>query len=127
MASTRGTIEKDKTATNARETPLAGWLAELLAAFKQGLRKLYGDRLDGLYLFGSHARGEAHVGSDVDLAVVLDEVADYGREIRRSSELTAALALEHEVSISCVFIPRADWNRVEGPFLVNVHSDAVAA
>ena len=113
--------------TNAEETRGADWLADLLAAFKQGLRQLYGDRLQGLYLFGSHARGEAQFDSDVDLAIVLDEVADYGREIRRASELTASLALEHEVSISCVFIPSADWQQVEGPFLANVRSDAVAA
>ena len=114
MAITRETIEHGKPRRSAGHTPLAGWLAELLTAFKQGLRQLYGDRLEGLYLFGSHARGEAHTDSDVDLAVVLDEVADYGREIRKSSELTASLALEHEVSISCVFIPRADCTEKGG-------------
>jgi predicted nucleotidyltransferase len=108
-------------------TGATDWLADLLAAFKQGLRQLYNDRLEGLYLFGSHARGEARVDSDVDLAVVLDDVVDYGREIRLTSELTAALALEHDVSISCVFIPKADWQRVDGPFLLNLRSDAIAA
>lgn len=110
-----------------REIRLAGWIRELLRAFKKGLDGLYGERLEGLYLFGSHARGEAQLDSDVDLVVVLDEVSDYGREIRRTSELTAALALEYEVSISCVFTSRADWLRAEGPFLVNVRTDAIAA
>lgn len=112
---------------SSRPTRAAGWLGELLSAYKQGLKELYGDRLEGLYLFGSHARGEAHVDSDVDLAIVLDEVRDYGREIRRTSELTASLALRHEVSISSIFVPSVDWKRVEGPFLVNVRSDAIAA
>jgi len=104
-----------------------GWLEELLAAFKRGLKRLYGDRLESLYLFGSYARGEAIPDSDVDLAIVLDEVTHYGREIRRTGGLTASLALTYEVSISCVFISSADWRRGEGPFLVNVRTDAIAA
>ena len=123
-----GAISRDReSVTAAREIRLAGWVRELLVAFKEGLERLYGERLEGLYLFGSHARGEAELDSDVDLAVVLDKVPDYGREIRRTSELTATLALEHEVSISCVFMSRADWLRAEGPFLANVRSDAIAA
>lgn len=102
-------------------------LHDLVTAFKSGLAQLYGDRLDGLYLFGSRARGEEELDSDVDLAVVLDEVVDYGREVRRTSELVASLALKHDVSISCVFVSRADWERVEGPFLANVRNDAIAA
>lgn len=106
---------------------VAGWVRELLAALKKGLDRLYGERLEGLYLFGSHARGEAQHDSDVDLVVVLDEVADYGGEIRRTSDLTASLALDYEVSISCVFMSRADWQRSESPFLANVRGDAIAA
>jgi uncharacterized protein len=40
----------------------------------------YGDRLQEVVLFGSWVRGEAHEESDVDLLVVLDEVANRGRE-----------------------------------------------
>ncbi len=106
---------------------LEGWLQDLLDVFKRGLEQLYGDRLKGLYLFGSHARGQATTESDVDLAIVLDEVRHYGREIRRTGGLTASVALDYEVSISCVFVSSAGWLRREGPFLVNVRSDAIAA
>lgn len=99
----------------------------MVVAFRRGLERLYGDRFEGLYLFGSRARGEEALDSDVDLAVVLDEVVDYGREIRRTSELVASLALEHDVSISCVFVSSVDWERIEGPFLENVRGDAIAA
>ncbi len=104
-----------------------GWLRDLLTVFKRGLERLYGDRLMGLYLFGSHARCEATRESDVDLAIVLDEVKHYGSEIRRTSELTASLALDYEVSISRVFVAGAAWQRAEGPFLANVRADASAA
>jgi predicted nucleotidyltransferase len=53
-----------------RKTPeeIDAVLGELRAA----LERLYGERLRGLYLFGSYARGDARAGSDVDVLVVLE-------------------------------------------------------
>ncbi|MGI5820208.1 MAG: nucleotidyltransferase family protein [Armatimonadota bacterium] len=39
-------------------------LDEALRELKRELEALYGDRLRGLFLFGSHARGDAHPESD---------------------------------------------------------------
>ena len=43
----------------------------LLNELKLDLQELYGDRLVKLILFGSHARGEANLDSDIDLLAVL--------------------------------------------------------
>jgi len=107
--------------------PLPGWLRDLLEAAKRSLADLYGARLQSVYLFGSQARGQATSESDVDLAIVLDEVRNYAGEIDRTSELISSLALAHDVSISRVFVSRADWDRAEGPFLHQVRSHAIAA
>ncbi len=63
------------------------WLRKLLNEVKQGLKRLYGDRLRGVYLFGSYARGEADAESDVDVLILLDEVTHYFGETERTSEL----------------------------------------
>jgi predicted nucleotidyltransferase len=42
-----------------------------LDLLKAGLAEIYGDRLAGLVLYGSQARGDAREDSDVDVAVVL--------------------------------------------------------
>jgi predicted nucleotidyltransferase len=46
---------------------------EALAQFAAATRNHYGDRLHGVYLFGSRARGDHRVDSDVDVAVVLED------------------------------------------------------
>ena len=44
---------------------------------KEILEKYYGDRLAGLILYGSQARGQAEAGSDIDLLVLLQAPFDY--------------------------------------------------
>ena len=46
-------------------------VAKALRDFALEVRRAYGDRLKGLYLFGSRARGDHTAESDADVAVVL--------------------------------------------------------
>jgi predicted nucleotidyltransferase len=46
---------------------------DALAQFAAATRKQYGDRLYGVYLFGSRARGDHRADSDADVAVVLED------------------------------------------------------
>ncbi len=100
---------------------------QLMTELKAGLVQLYGPRLHVLCLFGSYARGDADVESDVDILVVLDDFGRYGAEVDRTSELVASLSLRNGVSISTVFIRRADWINADTPFLANVRKEAIAA
>ena len=57
----------------------------LLAHIKSRLQAVYGDRLRGVVLYGSEARGEATPDSDVDILVLLTGPVALGRELLRSS------------------------------------------
>ena len=48
-------------------------ISKLLKELKEGLNRLYGERLKGLYLYGSYARGDYKEGSDLDILLVLDD------------------------------------------------------
>ncbi len=102
-------------------------LASLLRELKDGLTLLYRDRLKGVYLYGSWARGEQDNESDVDVLVVLGDFASYGAEVDRTAELVAVLSLRHCASISPVFVRERDWQVGDSPFLANVREEAVAA
>lgn len=106
---------------------LEDWLRELLAELRRGLEELYGERLKGVYLYGSRARGESEADSDVDVLIVLDEVDHYCGELDRTAELVSDLSLRYDVSISRVVQSDSHWREGEEPFLVTVREDAIAA
>ena len=100
---------------------------ELLTKLRHGLEHLYGERLAGVYLFGSFARAEATPESDVDILIVLDKVTDYGQEIEHTGHLISELSLDYEVSISRVFVSSSAWRHRDSPFLSKVREQARAA
>jgi len=102
-------------------------LQEILRPLKRGLASIYGDRLKGVYLFGSYARGEAGEESDIDVLIVLDRVDRYSEEIERTSELVSDLSLAFGRSISRVFVSEKRWREETTMFFVNVRDEAVPA
>ena len=102
-------------------------IEELLTKLRRGLEHLYGERLSGVYLFGSFARAEAAPESDVDILIVLDKVTDYGQEIEHTGHLISELSLDYEVSISRVFVSSSAWQHRDSPFLSNLRKQAIAA
>jgi predicted nucleotidyltransferase len=100
---------------------------EILRTLRRELESLYRERFRGLYLFGSHARGDAGPESDVDVLVVLDRVERYGEEVRRTGGIFSSLSLEWEVSIVPVFTSEPKWRDASSAFLANVRREAPAA
>jgi uncharacterized protein len=99
----------------------------LLNELKIGLKCLYGIRLRGIYVYGSYARDEADIESDLDLLVVLGDLPKYGLEVDRTGNLISDLSLKYGISISRVFVSDRDWSSRQSPFLINARSEAVPA
>jgi predicted nucleotidyltransferase len=100
-------------------------LNAVLSQLKQRLIELYGDRLEQLILYGSQARGDATIDSDIDVLVVLNGVVNSADEITRTGHLTAALSLDYSVVISCVFIAADRYLTEQSPLLLNVRREGV--
>ena len=98
-------------------------LEDVMRELDGGLRELYGERYRGLVLYGSHARGEADEGSDVDLLVLLDGQVRAGAEIRRSSDLVASLSLEYGRVLSLIPVNVEDYRSSAEPYLVNARRE----
>ena len=99
----------------------------LLGELKAGLQAIYGDRLKGLYLYGSYARDEADPESDLDVLIVLERYDLYSAEIGRTSQLISSLCLKYSVSVSRVFVSEEKWRNYDSRFLRNARAEAIAA
>lgn len=67
-------------------------VADALERFASVVRARFGDRVREVVLFGSHARGDAHEDSDVDVLVVIDDLSYRDR--------TAVFDLAYDVDAS---------------------------
>jgi predicted nucleotidyltransferase len=101
-------------------------LSTVLNTLKTYLVNEYQDQLDRVILFGSQARQEATPASDIDVLIVLNDPMSPSEELRRTSEFTAQLCLEHDVLISRFFLPRSRYETENSPLLRNIRQEGIA-
>ncbi|MDJ1168182.1 nucleotidyltransferase domain-containing protein [Roseofilum sp. BLCC_M154] len=92
---------------------------------KEYLKQLYQDNLDKVILFGSEARGEAEIDSDVDILIVLKQPFIYFDEIKRVSEFISDLCLDYQLYLSCCFATSQTWQKSETGFYRNLRAEGI--
>jgi uncharacterized protein len=83
-------------------------------AYSAALARQYGDRLRGIYLFGSRARGDFNPYSDVDVAIVLRDPLEPKSPMRALSGLAYDVFLQTGAEIQPWVFREAEWNEPEG-------------
>jgi predicted nucleotidyltransferase len=82
---------------------------EIAGKVRNELAKLYGERLRGVYLYGSAARDQLTSDSDIDIAIVLDKLIDRYAELKRTSKIGSELSLETSTLIMFLFVDETDF------------------
>ena len=100
-------------------------LRPILHEVKATLEAIYGDRLQGLILFGSWARGDATDGSDIDILVVLDDVQDPVSELDEYSKEIHQIDLEYDVVISTVPVDAAQFGALRIPLFICARQEGI--
>ena len=72
------------------------------------LEEIYGERLRGVYLYGSAARDQLTPDSDIDIAIILDEIKSRFEEHERTSQLGSEISLEHNTVVLFFFAEESD-------------------
>jgi predicted nucleotidyltransferase len=99
---------------------------EIAAAAARDLRRLYGERLRNVLLFGSWARGDAHPESDIDLLVVLDRIESVWDELRRMDDILDRHSVENETIVSALVVSEEDFAHPELPTLIRARVEGRA-
>jgi predicted nucleotidyltransferase len=81
------------------------------------LEEIYGKRLRGVYLYGSAARNQLTPDSDIDIAIILDDIKSRFEEHERTSQLGSDVSLEENTLVTFLFISEADF--IEGLFTIH--------
>ena len=97
----------------------------LLARIKSRLQAVYGDRLRGVVLYGSEARGEATPDSDVDILVLLTGPVALGRELRTIIEALYPLQLAMDRVLEAFPVDEADYLRRDYAWYRNAQKEGI--
>ena len=98
-------------------------LNNLMKETYSALSRVFGEKLDEVWLYGSYARGDFDAESDIDIMALVDlpkeQLATYRRKV---SDLSSDLDLKYDVLLSIKLQDKATFLRISNtlPFFQNV-------
>ncbi|RPJ52351.1 MAG: nucleotidyltransferase domain-containing protein [Chloroflexi bacterium] len=101
-------------------------VADVLQQLRAELTLVLNEQIEGLYLYGSQARGDARPDSDLDVLVVIRDDFQYFEMMERTGEIAARLSLQYDTVISLAFTSVEKYNSQKIPFLLNVRQEGIA-
>jgi len=82
-----------------------------LRELQSALVKQYGANAPGILVYGSYARHEANLDSDIDILLIYPNDIRPGHEIYNLSSTLSDLNLRYQVLISILPIPEAEYEK----------------
>jgi type I restriction enzyme S subunit len=78
---------------------------------------VYGDNLRGVYLYGSYARDDSGDDSDIDVAIVLRDMARRTVERQKLSRLASEISLRENCVVTLFIMSEAEFT--DKPFAIH--------
>ncbi len=79
-------------------------IEHLFPKIKAYLRKVYGNKLEAIILYGSFAKHKATEDSDIDIAIILKEDISPAKETYRLNDFISDLGLEYNELITTLLL-----------------------
>lgn len=100
---------------------------KVAAMIKERLQAVFNERLQGVVLYGSEARGMAEVESDIDVLVLLGGPMDYGADLYACIDAVYSLALDWERPINPEPVDIRDFETAEWPLYEKAKAEGILA
>lgn len=98
-----------------------------ITAYIDRIRRRFSDRILAVVLFGSKARGDAHLESDLDLLVLVDgETSEFRSNLW---EVASDISLDYDVVLSPRVVGQARWRQMREmrlPLYRDIIADGIA-
>lgn len=101
----------------------------LTSAIVKEYRRVYGDAIDSVLLYGSYARGDEDDTSDIDIvAIVHGERLSLQEKLKKIWDSSSEMSLIHDVIISPAVIPFDEFEKYKGilPYYRNISEEGIA-
>ena len=89
----------------------------------EAYKKIYGDKIQGIYLYGSYARGDFDEDSDIDFAAIVEgEQVELRKQRSKYRSYLTDIELDYDVVISFGIIPAFYFEKYlsEVPYYKNI-------
>ena len=99
---------------------------DLMEDIKKFLIEKYDGMIKQVLVYGSFARGDATDGSDIDMAVIIDDQLSPENVEADLSDFLFDILLDRKELISVVAIPENLFENYRSPFILNTKAECVA-
>ncbi|MCL4477503.1 MAG: nucleotidyltransferase domain-containing protein [Deltaproteobacteria bacterium] len=89
------------------------------------LKKVYGENLKKIILYGSYARGDFTNGSDIDLMILLKDMKDPMNEREKYFNEIWELDLKYDTLISIIPLKEEEYKTRKLPVILNAKHEGV--
>jgi len=89
------------------------------------LQKIYGRTAPTVLIYGSYARGEESIDSDIDVLLIYKNKIHPGKEIQKISSILSDLNLRYQVLISILPGTETDYQNAKGMLWQNLRRESI--
>ena len=107
---------------------LKSQLKQISEQMAECYRRVYGEKIVSILLYGSYARGDNTDESDIDIvAIVHGERLELQKKLREVWDFSADLGLENDVVVSPTVIPYDEYEdyRQVLPYYMNITKEGI--
>ncbi len=91
----------------------------------EGLKKLCGNNLTRIILYGSKARGDSTEDSDIDIMIVLKEIKNKREEKEKISNFCWEICYKYDLLIAETIKTEQEYENSITPLLLNVRKEGI--